>query len=261
MSNKKSNKPVVHRGAVVTETEREEVMQPETNRAAYLAANPEAKRVHEAHIARFTAGYHGWQGATAFAAAIQRIRQNPKMDMAAVESEITRALPLRLTARAFVLKADDVRDLGNILIEWQETLPGRKFTRDFYEQHKAEFTDEAGLVIPFEQLEWLMRVARSEQSPVDDLLTAWKCRQPMLLALGLEDAERPPGKPVAPSDPLTQLQEIFNPAEIAERWTAFKNNPRYCPNGVLRDEWREMLAEQWKPAFKMVDEVKAALGV
>ena len=261
---KNKKQVTVHRGVAMVDVEpinEPVVLQPESNRAAYLAAHPEARKVHESHMARFAAAYRGWQGNQTFAEVLAEVRANPKISLDEALAAITRSLPLRATAQSFVLKANNARELGEILIEWQETLPGRKFTRDFYEQHKREFMDEAGLIIPFEQLEWLIRVARAEKEPVDDLLTAWKCRTPMLLALGLEDAERPPGKPVIQADEVAKLQEIFDPAEIETRWNAFLSSPRYCPNGVIRDEWKEVLMHQLKPTFILMEKVKRALGV
>ena len=145
---KNKNQVTVHRGVAMVDVEpinEPVVLQPESNRAAYLAAHPEARKVHESHMARFAAAYRGWQGNQTFAEVLAEVRANPKISLDEALAAITRSLPLRATAQSFVLKANNARELGEILIEWQETLPGRKFTRDFYEQHKREFVDEAGL--------------------------------------------------------------------------------------------------------------------
>jgi hypothetical protein len=245
-----------HKGVAVVEVE-----PPITNRAAYLAANPEARRVHEEHIRAIT-GQHNEMVFGRLDKVLEAVRADATITLPVFEQMVDSSLPAKSVFRGLVNKAEKSRQTGESLLLWSETLPGKKLTRDFYEQHKHELVDAAGRTISFELCEWYIKSARSVDSHIDNILDAWKYRQPMLLALGIEDdAERPPGKPVTPPDPLANLNEIFNPAEISACWESFLKNPRYCPNGQIRDDWREMLKIQWQPAFDTVEQVKKALGI
>jgi hypothetical protein len=204
-------------------------------RAAFLAANPEARKIHQAHIKAFHKAYEKFED----------------------------GLPSLL--HGIVDKAEQLRQLGNVMTEFAQSLPGGKFTRDLYEQHKQEFTDSRGQSVSYELLVWSIKVADMYHDPIVDFNSAIKCRQPLLLATGeeefrLEAATVDRGSVVTPPDALKQMRSLLDPAKLNDAWQKLKSDEHYFSGGALVAHQREILVEEWKPVFELVDEVRAALA-
>jgi hypothetical protein len=165
----------------------------------------------------------------------------------------------------FVAKAESARQIGIALIEFTDTLPGKKLTRDFYEQTKHWFADAQGVPAAFELLEWFMAVARKNESPIESMATALKYVQPLLLSSGdpafqlVSDAT--PKQRIPPQDEWGKLTSWLENPELEQTWNALKKNPAYFPDGHLRADLRTMLAEEWKPKFAVIEEFRKELGI
>ena len=208
-----------------------------TNREAWIAADPtgERRRVHDAQIAEFREKF----------------------------SALTTGLKPIL--HGIVDKAEQLRQVGIVMVEFCETVPGGKFTRDIYEQHKHEFTDAHGQSVDFELLEWSIRVARDNHDPITTLHVALKWRQPLLLATGdtefVLESVPPPQKSVPPPDPLATVQKLLDTSALSEALSKLRSNPNYYPGGQLREGLKETLAEQLRPTFALVDDLRRELGI
>jgi len=205
-----------------------------TPRATYLATNPEAKKLHNCQVKEFRRKYCDF---------------------------IDGGVELKGLFKSFIKKADQAREIGIVLIEFCESLPGAKLTRDFYEQEKEFFTDGQGRPVSFDMLQWFMRIARENLDPIADIATALKYRQPMLLATGDNElvlqSERPQQRHVPPPDNLATFKEMLNPSEWIDAWKQLQSNENYCPDGHFRDTLREILNEQLAPTFPVWHEIEA----
>jgi hypothetical protein len=206
-----------------------------TGRADYLAANPKAAKLQAVQLAEFHARF------TAMTSGLKTI------------------------LHGIVDKAEQSRQIGIVLIEFVETLPGKRLTPDFYEQLKPEFTDDQGRLISLELLEWFMKVAHHNLDPISNFETALKWRQPLLLATGDPDfkleitreaVQRPEAK-----DEWGRLKEWMSNPDLEDWWTKLHQNAAYFPKGRMRPDLRAMMAEEWKPKFKVLDELRTELGI
>lgn len=206
-----------------------------TAREMYLAANPAAARLQTAHLSEF------------------RNKLGELLD------------GLNPMLRQFVNKAECARQIGIILLELVDTLPGKRLTQDFYEQMRAEFVDAQGRVLPLELLEWFMKCARSNAASIEDMGTALRWNQTLLLAS--DDASFRLEPDPMPKHRLTHLDELgrlkswFEKSDVVQTWQALKQNPRYFPDGHLRPDLREIMAEEFKPQLAVMDEMKRELGL
>lgn len=172
---------------------------------------------------------------------------------------------LKPLLNSVINKAESLRQLGNVMAEFARTLPGQKFTRDFYEQLKGEFVDAHGQPVSFEVLEWSIKVAREHVSPITGFNDAVKVRQILLLATGeetfrLEAATVDRGSVVTPPDPLRQLRSLLDVATWRDRWQKVQSSEHYWKEGRLVPEQRELLAQEFKPVFELLDQIREELG-
>lgn len=165
----------------------------------------------------------------------------------------------------FVDKVEEARQIGIVLVELAEALPGRKITRDFYEQMRGLFTDATGQCDSFEMLEWYQRLARSNAEPITEFQTAMKWHTPLLLASGDPEfqlvSEPMVKERVPPKDELGQLRSWLDNPSVVSVWQQLKLNPRYYQDGHMRPDLRERMAEEFKDLINMVDELKRELGL
>jgi hypothetical protein len=206
-----------------------------TPREAYLAANPNASAVQSALLTE----YH-----------TRRTRLRAGLSSILFQ---------------FVDKVEEARQIGIVLVELAEALPGRKITRDFYEQMRGVFTDARGQCDSFEMLEWYQRMARSNPEPIQEFQTAMKWHTPLLLASGEPEfqlAIEPAVKErVPPKDELGQLRSWLDNPAVVSVWQQLKLNPRYYQDGHMRPDLRERMAEEFRELINMVDELKKELGL
>ena len=207
-----------------------------TNRELYLAAHPKARQVQDSFAAEF---------------------QRRLTDLQTGIGTLFRGL---------VDKAESARQLGILLIEFCESeLPGKKLTRDLYEQLKPIFVDGQGRQLSFETLEWLMATTRKCLTPIEDLPQAVKWQQLLLVASGESElqleAERPPAQRIPPKDEWGKLTAWLENPELEQIWPRLKTNPAYFPGGHLRPDLRAIMVEEWKPKFAVLDELRRELGI
>lgn len=209
-----------------------------TPRELYLAANPKARAHQEAFAAEFAARLASFQHGD---------------------------LPLGTLLRGLVDKSEQARQIGIVLLEFTDTLPGKKLTRDLYEQMKHLFRDDQGRQLNLELLEWFMRVARHNQNPIADIQTALKWNQPLLLGSGdvefTLETERPQLQRIPPKDEWGKLTAWLENPELEQNWSRLKTNPSYFPGGHLRPDLKAMMIEEWKPKFAVLDELRSELGI
>lgn len=180
-------------------------------------------------------------------------------------SELIGGGTLSRILHGIVEKAETARQIGIVLIEFEGTLPGGKLTRDFYQQLKDEFIDEQGRSVSFELLEWFMRVARSNLDPITNFEVAMKWRQPLMLATGENDfrleSVRQCSPPAPTKDEWGHLKDWMSNPDLEDWLTKLRGNPNYYPGGRMRPDLRAMMAEEWRPKFKVLDEFRADLGL
>lgn len=235
-----------------------------TNRAAYLASNPDARRVHEEHMAEFRAKFSDLQVGK-IKEVIDAIRQNPDMTEVEVLEILPANLPASVAVKTIIVSTEKSRQAGISLMNWCETLPGRRLTIDLYEQHKHELVDSRGISLTYPEIMWFIGLAKTNKDkPIETLYEAIKYRQGLLIANSegesWEDV-RPPQKAVPPPDPLVDIKKIMNPAAIGDAWKRLQANPNYFRGGHLREDLRDTLIEDFKPVFELVDKIKAEFAV
>lgn len=222
-----------HRGVSVLEPADRTAI---TNHAAFLSANPEARLIHEEHVREFRTVWAAFEDG------------------------------LRPVLHAIVDKAEQLRQLGGVMTEIARSLPFGKFTRDFYEQMKHEFTDATGQSIGFELLEWSIRVAKDYPDPITGFNEAIKCRQCLLLATGedefrLEATATDRGSVVKTADSLRQMRSLLDAATWKERAEKFFSDTNYFKNGKLVEHQRDLLIEEWREPLEIASKMKTILGL
>ena len=126
--------------------------------------------------------------------------------------------------------------------------------------------DEFGNSVPFEVVEWLIRLAHENHEPIDSPNLALKYRQGLLMAAGDEEFQLEPaptyhGQIVNPPDPIKLLRARFDPVKIKEEFDALMSNPNYVVNGKLVEHQRALLAEEWRESIGIAMKLKEMLGL
>jgi len=202
-------------------------------RAQFLAAHPQEKAAHDSRMAEFR--------------------------------EIAGSLveKIKPSLQSIIDRAEEVRRIGIVLTEEAQSLPGGKFSRDFFEQMKHELTDARGQSVSFELCEWAIRVAHENCDPIDELLTALKYKQPLLLATGDADFKlesvRAVQHAVAPVDPRVQLNKVCDVATFKSVRASFTE--KYFVDNQWTPGAIDVLAGQLKPYFDEVESFRAELGI
>lgn len=187
---------------------------PTTALAEFRAANPKVRALQDAQVAEFRVKFSELLGG---------------------EFALPRVL------HAFVDKAELARQIGIVLIEFAETLAGKKLTLDFYEQAKELFTDAHGQCVPFEQLQWFMAVPRKYPEPITQMRQALECRQLLLVVSGEADfalqaeSQRGPQTPHPEPDPMETLFTLFDGAPVCAAVEKLKSQAGYW---VVSDDGR-----------------------
>jgi hypothetical protein len=206
-----------------------------TARADYLAANPKAKQLQTVQLKEIT----------------KRIGTYRKKMLA--------------RAKDWIDAANEAREIGVLIIDFLDSIPGKQLTIDFWKQMESLFVDQHGSPITQDQLKWFVKVASANPEPIKEVLVALQYRQPLLLAAGNKEileleSERSPQTLHAPSNPLAELKELLDYSEFQETIKRFKSDPNYFPNGKIRDDLREPLLAELEPTFRLVDEIRRELG-
>jgi len=235
-----------------------------TNRAAYLASNPEARRVHEEHMAEFREKV-ATLGSGNISAVISEIRRNNDLTEEKIIGMITQNLPAKSVMLSMIYSAEKSRQIGITLLNWSETLPGRRLTVDLYEQHKHELVDPHGRIATYQQIMWWIDQAKKHPEPIVNLYESLKCYQGLLIANSLgekwEDSNRRMQKAVPPPDPLVDLKKILDPASLKDTWKRLQANSDYFHGGHLREDLRDTLIEDFRPVFELVEQIKREFAV
>jgi hypothetical protein len=199
-------------------------------RAAFLAANPKARKLQTAHLKEITTR-------------IGKFRVHAKK-----------------CAKDFIDLANEARAIGFLVIDFLDTLPGKQLTLDFWTQMESLFVDQYGNQITQDMLKLFEKAARNHPEPFTAALDALQYRQPILLASGDESfqlsGERPQQTLHAPPNPLSLLKDCFNPA-FEEIFTQLRGDKNYCPDGEhLRDDLRETLKVELPPRLAPFDNMR-----
>jgi len=211
-----------------------------TDREAFLAAHPAERELEESAIAEVLRRHAELKGGV---------------------------IPLATALRTVVSKAEEARQIGVVLVEFVDRLPGKKLTRDFYERdYKHKFVDATGQQFSFELLEWYIATARKNLAPIADMGTALKFVQPLLLTSGEPEfqlsAEPPPTKNrIPPRDDWGKITAWFEQFELESAWQKVKQDPKLFRNGHLLPELRVTLAEELRPKLAVIDEMREELGL
>lgn len=174
-------------------------------------------------------------------------------------------IPLPQLFHTLINKAEQSRLIGKVLLDFADTLKGKKLTRDFYEQtlEMSLFTDPStNQPISFELLEWFMKVARTFPDEITSFKHVGACQQLLLKASGddqfaLEsESQRPPPTIHPPPNPLSELKDFFQGARMIETVERLRGVPGYWEEGRLRPDLREQLAVEMRPEISAFDEAR-----
>jgi len=154
------------------------------------------------------------------------------------------------------------RQIGLLILEMENELPGKRLTEDFWQQHPELHFDLNGQSIARERLEWFVATARRYPDKIK-MEDVGKIARTVQLALGGEEfvlaAERAPQVSHAPESPVSLLRERLNFQRIEEVWRAVRADHHFCPDGRLRADLRDALRVELGPTIKIVDELKREL--
>lgn len=165
-----------------------------------------------------------------------------------------------------VKTAEGWRQVGLLVIELEQMLPGKRLTEDFWRQLPELFQDSNGESIGRDMLEWAAKVARDHPEKiesVDDARRIW--RQPELLLacdpnFQLESERGPQVRHDRPN-PLALFKEQLRFTPLLEHWKELRADEHYFPGGRLREDLRETLRVELEPTIRLVDEVRKELGL
>lgn len=207
---------------------------PTTAREDYLAANPGARQLQASQVAEFQ----------------RRLAEL-----------MEGAIPLPSLLNGLIDKSEQARQIGIVLVEFVDTLPGKRLTPDFYEQTKHLFVDGRGQSVPLHILELFIRHARKHEQPITTIAAALDSQQLLLGAAGGEfalvaESQRTPPVLHPPANPLNQLKDIFAHLEIGSVVDRFRSSPNYCPGGQLRPDLAAALKVELKPKLLEFDAVR-----
>lgn len=191
-------------------------------------------------------------------------REAHELRMAEVR-EISQSLADKIqpSLQGIIDRAEEVRRIGIVLTEEASALPGGKFSRDFYEQMKHELVDRRGQSISFALCEWAIRVAHENTAPINNLLTALKYKQPLLMATGDPDFQlesgRPPQHALQPADPRAMLNKLCDVAALKSARENFTK--KYFVDDKWVDGAIDVMAGQLKPFFDEAQSFREELGI
>jgi hypothetical protein len=205
-----------------------------TARADYLESNPKAAELQRAHLKEITTRIGNYR--------VKMLKR----------------------AQDWIDTANEARDIGVLINDFLDSLPGKQMTTDFWEQIGKLFKDQFGNPITQDQLKWFVKVANAAPKPFDNVIAAMAYRQPMLLAAGdpgiLElESERPPQLLHAPPNPLNELKTMLNHSELEDIIMRLRSDTNYCPGGRMREDLRATLRVELEPTFRLVDEIRREL--
>ena len=217
----------------------------QTPHGDYLAANPKAARTWAAGMAEFKRKFNHFIFGDGECDGVKVVLQN------------------------MVHKTDEARQVGITLVELADMLPGRELTMDFYEQHKAEFTDAHGQPVAFQILQWFIRTARKNPEPIDNFLVASNNFQPLLLTAGVVEPVKVKsgdrtGKPAEMSNPYLKITNwLDGAADVREQINEFEKHPHFGSFDTLNDRRADLhweLKQKFQAAKAVIDWGLTKLG-
>jgi hypothetical protein len=159
--------------------------------------------------------------------------------------------------------AEDARQTGMKILAFVETLPGKEFTEDFWLQLAPLFVDTAGNQIDRETLEWYVKIARKYTEPIVSMMEVVHCQKLLLLTTGEKEyelvGEREPQSAALPPDYLEQFRRFFEGFDLMDKWKAFMDDPKKCPDGKIREDLKPIMAAEFGPKLKQYDAFSAEL--
>ena len=169
--------------------------------------------------------------------------------------------------------AELARQIGIAIIEFEDTLPGKRLTEDFWRgdggRFRQIFKTVSGFSIEREQLEWFAMVARRYKYPITNILDVLPIQKQLLLATGEDEfqliGQREAQNKKAAIDEWGEITEWVEGLDIFSKWKAARMNAHYFPNGHLRSDLKETWSEHWKPKLEDLDrfreDIRRELGV
>jgi hypothetical protein len=203
-------------------------------RKAFLLANPRAREVWEAFVAK-----------------LQELTSKYRASAQTV-------------AQQMVDTAELGRQIGLLVVELENELPGKRLTEDFWRQHPELQLDRMGQPITREMLDWFVGIARKypNQVTIEDIAKVARGTQQLLLPGGFElESERAPQVAHAPAAPIAQLKERLDVVQMREVWSRVKSDGAYWQDGHLRPDLKETLRVELEPSIVFVMQLKEELGL
>ncbi len=159
-----------------------------------------------------------------------------------------------------VSTANMAREIGILIDQLVDTLPGKEMTRDFWEtKYQFFFRDAKKQLITFEMMAFFRSASRQIKKPLtaEDIQTALYYRQTLLGAAGFElEGERQPGhahEPRSVWNEFTDLMEMEKKLQSVMQKLAQDSN--YGPIEKWPKHNKESARVQLEPLKKRLDEM------
>ena len=198
--------------------------------ADYLAGNPEEKEFQLALIAQ--------------------IREK----WAAFSAEVSDMVQRKVST------AEMSRQIGLLVTELEQRLPGKRLTEDFWRQMESLFSIDTGKAISKDELLWCAKVAKHHPDKIKSIQDVQKVQQLVLSAAGFGlESERAPQIAHVPESPVGLLRSMMNRRKLDEVWSALKADENYFQNGRLRPDLCEMFRVEFEPVRDLLNQIWAAI--
>lgn len=131
-------------------------------------------------------------------------------------------------ANGFVASGNNARAIGQLILGWWETLPGKQMTIDFWQRWQDRMVDRHGRQIELDELKWFVRIALNNPEPFTTVQQVLAARQMVFLAAGFAlEGEHTPGRPHDPPNAYSQLTSLFDPKPLEATLRALEKDPNY----------------------------------
>lgn len=162
---------------------------------------------------------------------------------AAAEEQCARILDITSHVDAWLMRYADskqalldtgelARQIGDKIIAFAETFPGKKLTEDFWRQVQEHFITAQGRRISLDMLEWFMKVSRqNHDKPITHISQIPSLKELEFQFIGETESEAGYGRGLqkahAPANPYSALTARLRIDEWRTDWDMFKKHPQY----------------------------------
>lgn len=165
---------------------------------------------------------------------------------------------------------NESREIGFLIVEAWDKLPGKQMTLDFWEQQRELYKDAKGRPIELDKLKWMVRVSRELPKALtpEDMRQAMGYRQPLLELPGFHLEGDAPYEvngsgSIAEKNFFTALK--VDTEKFGKKFKTYiqslEKNPRFGP---LKTWDAERRAEVWlkvQPLYQELVEMKRELNI